>query len=195
MTLAAWLSPFIIIPPPPSSVSHYSWISQPITSLSLSLTEQGFEDCILTFLIWCRRGLSQDLLHLVHSRGLLRQRRESRGGCGGEKGRITGSELNAVDLKTEREGEVTCGREEEEVDEGFLRNCIHHSTHLQGRWKRGGLRVSSKWITVKGKLGNTKYSYPLLTNTLILSCVCVHVCNSYCICLLPPGVCVLGLCP
>lgn len=62
----------------------------------------------------------------MHSWGLLRQRRERRA----EQRHITGSSVN--ELKIEREGDVTCGCEEEvEEDEDFLRNCSHHPTHLK----------------------------------------------------------------
>lgn len=47
--------------------------------------------------------------------------------------------MNGVELKIEREGEVTCGCEkEEEEDDGFLRNCTHRPTYPKGKRKRGG---------------------------------------------------------
>lgn len=43
-------------------------LDKPAANRLDSLTEQGFEDCILTFVIRWKNGLCQGLLHLVYSR-------------------------------------------------------------------------------------------------------------------------------
>lgn len=63
---------------PTPSIRLTLQLDEPTTARLHSLTEPGFEDCILTFVIRCGRGLSQGLLHLVHSWELLRQRRAER---------------------------------------------------------------------------------------------------------------------
>lgn len=132
------------------------------------LTEKGFEDCILTFVIRCRRGLSQGLLHLVHSWGLLRQRRRRRGGgCAGESRGIT-----EVELKIER------GRGHLWMWGGWWRlskelQPSHHTHHPSNiREERGEDRASAasilQWkVRLRMKMFNISF----------VLYVCVHVLN------------------
>ncbi len=72
--------------------------------------------------------------------------------CGGEQRGIIDRLVNGVELKIERKEEVTCGCEEEEEDESFLRNCIHQPINAKGRGESGGESLTSKYFTVKGKM-------------------------------------------